>query len=464
MRTLTRTRLGIAIAMMAALAGCSGPCDKLDSINGPTLNANGVDLTTYVAVGTSLSSGFESGGVVDRHQVHSFPSIFARQIGKSVEILGGTGTFTQPTINQDGIPALLEIKSYSPLIIDAIGRTTGIPTNFSQNFPYHNMGIPGAWLVDLADSSNYQADLAPVHRSNPTFINIIQRGRGTVLAQALLLQPTIMSLEYGANEVLGPTADPNYGSPGQGGIAPDNLTGTRYALQMTQALDAIHTALPGTRIAVFNVPDVTSIPLFTTFPAFTVSLTTGQPVPLVGAGGPLQVGDLISLRAGPLIAGGTGIPAGGYNYLNPSAGSNGQPLPESLILRAAEVAATRAQISEINAVVDSVSTRPFVAKVDLAGLLATIATSGISLGGATYTNDFVTGGLFGLDGVHPNDLGYALMANTMIESINLKFGCFVPPVNALAYASTNASAVAPVRDRYPLVRGLDESFRMLFGR
>src|SRR5215471_7662945 len=127
MRTLTRTRLGIAIALMAALAGCSGPCEKLDSINGPGLNANGVDLSTYVAVGTSLSSGYESGGLVDRHQVHSFPSIFARQIGKTVDVVGGSGTFTQPTMNQDGIPALLEIKSFSPLIISTPGGRPARP-------------------------------------------------------------------------------------------------------------------------------------------------------------------------------------------------------------------------------------------------------------------------------------------------------------------------------------------------
>ena len=462
MRTLTRTRLGIAIALIAALAGCSGPCDKLDSINGPTLNANGVDLSTYVAVGTSLSSGFESGGLVDRHQVHSFPSIFARQIGKSVEIAGGSGSFTQPTIDQDGIPPLLKIKSYSPLVIDNTGRLVGAPTN-GQPFTFHNMGIPGAWLWDLADTSNYHATTSPVQRSNFTFVNIVQRRRGTVLAQALELQPTIMSLEYGANEVLGYAADPNRGGAGQGGTNPPDSTGVMYARLMTQALDAIHTAVPNTRVAVFNVPDVTAIPFFTTFPAFTVSLTTGQPVPLVGAGGQCGVGDLILLPAASLIAAGTGIPAGGYNYLNPGAGSNGQALPEALILRAAEVAATQTQIAQMNMVVDSVSLRPFVAKVDLHGLLATIATSGLSLGGADYTNDFVTGGLFSLDGVHPNDLGYALMANTMIDAINLKFSCFVPPVNPLSYGSANASALSPVRDHYPLVRGLDESFRMLFG-
>jgi hypothetical protein len=203
MRHLTRTRLGLAITLIAALAGCSGPCDKLDSINGPTTNANGVDLSTYVAVGTSLSSGFESGGVVDRHQIHSFPSLFARQIGKTVDIAGGSGTFTQPTINQDGIPALLEIKSYSPLIINNTGRSTGIPTNFSQNFAYHNMGIPGAILLDLVDTTHYHNTVPPVNRQELHLLQYHPAHAWDGLAQALSLQPTIMSLEYGANEILG---------------------------------------------------------------------------------------------------------------------------------------------------------------------------------------------------------------------------------------------------------------------
>lgn len=455
MRTLTRTRLGFAIALMAALAGCSGPCDKLDSINGPTLNANGVDLTTYVAVGTSLSSGFQSGGIVDRHQIHSFPALFAHQIGKTVQI-DGHGDFTQPTVNFDGIDTLKEIKSYSPLIINAVGRTLGSPTNFAQNFAYHNMGIPGAILVDLVDSSFYHPPANPV-RNNFTFMNLIQRGRGTVLQQALSLAPTIMSVEYGANEILGPAATQ--------GVAPAPATSAVYAGVMTTAINAIHAASPGTRVALFNVPDVTTIPFFTTLPPLPRDLSTGQPVALIGANGPLQPGDLVLLPAGAVIARtGLGVATGVLTELNPQVPGIGVPLPESAILRLAEVTATQGVIAQLNLVVDTVSTRPYVTKVDLNALLSTIATSGISIGGAEYTNEFIRGGLFSLDGVHPNDLGYALMANTMIDAINAKFGCFVPPVNVLAYASTNASAVSPVMDRYPLVQGLDESFRMLFGR
>jgi hypothetical protein len=453
MRHVTHTRLGVAIALMATLAGCSGPCDNIDSINAPTLNANGVDLTTYVAVGTSLTSGYQSGGVVDRHQVHSYPAIFAIQIGKTVDILGGAGTFTQPTINFDGIPALSEIKSYSPLIINNAGRTTGAPTNLGQNFAYHNLGIPGAILIDLVDTTFYHPPATPI-RNNFTYFNIIQRGRGTILAQALSLAPTIMSVEYGANEILGPAATQ--------GVAPNPGTVSIYQPAMTAAFNGIHAALPGTKVALFNVPDVTAIPFFTTLSPFTRNATTGVPMPLVGVNGPLTPDDLVLLSGGPQIAAGTGIPAGGINYLNPPAGSNGQPLPENFILRAAEVTDTRAVITQLNAVIDSVSTRPFVAKVDLKGLLGTIATTGISIGGTLYTDEFITGGLFSLDGVHPNDLGYALMANTMIDAINARFGCFVPPVNPLTYATTNASALQPVRDKYPLVQGLDESFRMLY--
>src|SRR5262245_45774844 len=157
MRSSKRTRIGLGIALVALLAGCEGPCEKIASIDGPKLSANGVDLSTYVAVGTSLSAGTQSDGLVDRHQVHSFPSIFARQIGKTVQI-DGQGTFAIPTANQDGFPKpLLEIKSYSPLIISRAGRTGGVPTNGSQNFAYHNMGIPGALLFDLVDSSFYHS-------------------------------------------------------------------------------------------------------------------------------------------------------------------------------------------------------------------------------------------------------------------------------------------------------------------
>jgi hypothetical protein len=450
-----RIRLGLVLALAAALAGCEGPCSSLKSINGPTLSANGLDLTTYVAVGTSLSSGYQSSGLVDRHQVHSFPSLFARQIGKTVETSGGSGTFTQPTCSFDGIPALLEIKSLKPLVISNQGRTTGAPTNLAQGTAYHNMGIPGALMVDLVDTTHYHASVAPVFRTDYTYFNLIQRGRGTILSQALSLHPTLMSIEYGANEVLGPTTS---------GIAPSTLTGPAYAQLMTAALNAIHTLSPTTKVAVFNVPEVTSIPYFTTFPPFTLNVVTGQPTPLIGASGPLTADDLVLLPAGTLLAAGTGFPTNGANYITGAGVGNGQPLPESLILRSTEKGTAASQIAAINAVVDSVSLRPWVAKVEIHDYFATIKADGIRIGANHYTTDFVKGGLFSLDGVHPNDLGYALMANRLIQGVNARFGSAIPEVNPAQYAGTTASRATPTMDTfYPAdLAGMSESFSILF--
>jgi hypothetical protein len=455
-----RIRLGVLLALAAALAGCQGPCSKIEKINAPVLNANGVDFSTYVAVGTSLSSGYQSGGLVDRHQIHSFPSLFARQIGKTVSLSGGLGMFTQPTINLDGIPPLLTIKRYSaPVLIDTTEQVRGAATNFTQATAYHNLGIPGSILLDLLFPTHYQAPpTAPVFRTNYVYFDHVLRGQGTVLAQALSLAPTLISLEYGANEVLGPTA--------QLGIAPSAATGAGYAQLMTGALNTIHGTLPGTRVAVFNVPDVTSIPFFTTFPAATVSATTGLPLPLVGVNGPLLTGDLVLLSAGPLIATGTGIPTGGVNFVYPAAGSNGQPLPENKILRVAEVADTRTEIAKMNAVVDSVATRPFVTRVDMAGFLGGISANGIRVGANVYTSAFIRGGLFSLDGVHPNDLGYALMANLLIDAVNTRFGSSIPRVNVAEFASPNASRARPTGESpYPAsLAGLQESLDLLYPR
>lgn len=54
--------------------------------------------------------------------------------------------------------------------------------------------------------------------------------------------------------------------------------------------------------------------------------------------------------------------------------------------------------------------------------------SGIFVDGVAVDGDFITGGLFSLDGVHLTPRGYALTANEIIKKINGTFGSTVPPV------------------------------------
>ncbi len=434
MHTSMRFRLGPVLALSLALAGCQGPCSKIESITAPPLASGGADFTTYVAAGTSISAGWQSGGLVDRHQVRSFPALFARQIGKTVQT-DGQGSFTLPTYDRDGFPQLLHIVSYSPLIITNTGRTTGNPVNLGQAGAYHNMAVPFAIAFDFGDESFYYNSTVHPAVAIPLFDNIV-RHAGTIAASALSRAPTFMTWEYGSNEVLGPTS---------GGAAAATNTGETYTVILNASLNAIHGVLPNTKIAVFSVPDVTSVPFVTTLSPFTVSLTTGQPLPLVGATGVLQQGDFVLLTASTLIATtGTGIPAGGYNYLNPSVPSNGQPLPEYLILRAAEAAQTRTEVTEMNAAIAAqVAARPYVALVDLNGILNDISVNGLNIGGTLYTTDYITGGLFSLDGVHPNDLAHAVLCNALIDAVNARFTAGVHRVNPLDWATPSSSSLRP---------------------
>lgn len=439
MHTSMRFRIGLALALAAVGTGCS----RIEPINAPASTFGSLDVTSYVAAGTSLSAGYQSGGLVDRHQVRAFPAIFARQIGKTVQ-LDGRGTFTQPVYDRDGFPQLLHIVSYSPLVLSGTGRTTGNPVNLAQAGAYHDMGIPFAIAFDFVDTTLYYNSSVHPPVAIPFFENIARR-RGTIAAQVFSRAPTFITWEYGMNEVLGPAVT---------GAAASTSTAEQYAPVLNASLDAIHAALPATRVAIFNVPSPTTIPFANTLSPFTVSLTTGQPLPLVGVDGPLQAGDLVLLSASTTIATtGTGIPAGGYNYLNPSVPSNGQPLAENYILRGAEVTQTQTEIAEMNAAIAAqVAARPWVAMVDLHALYQDIGTNGIVLGGTRYTTDFITGGIFSLDGVHPNDLAHAVIANAVIDAVNARFGASIRRANPLEWATPSSSAARPAfpdRRAYP---------------
>jgi lysophospholipase L1-like esterase len=59
-------------------------------------------------------------------------------------------------------------------------------------------------------------------------------------------------------------------------------------------------------------------------------------------------------------------------------------------------------------------------------------TKGIVYNGASYSNTYITGGAFSLDGIHPNGRGYALIANEFVRVINARFNSNLPFVDVNA--------------------------------
>ncbi len=127
------------------------------------------------------------------------------------------------------------------------------------------------------------------------------------------------------------------------------------------------------------------------------------------------------LPASAALAQGDGIP--------PSLGGSGNPLADVFVLDVDEIGIISQRILDFNDVIATEAQGAGAALVDTYTLLQDAAANGILIGGIEFTSDFLSGGLFSYDGVHPTSLGYGAVANEFIRSINRTFGAAIVPVD-----------------------------------
>ncbi|HET9226653.1 MAG TPA: SGNH/GDSL hydrolase family protein [Thermoanaerobaculia bacterium] len=367
------------------------------------VDTGNADFSRYVAVGDSLTAGFMSGGLGRTAQIDSYPILIFRQT------TGQTSGFEQPLVSDPGIPAVLELKSLSPLIIGP-KPGAGQPLNLNLQRPYNNLAVPGA---DVHDAVATVTDNGGLH-------DLILRGLGTQLQQAIALNPTFATVWIGNNDVLGAALS---------GRVIEGVTITPVAQFEADFRTVVNAfASRGVEMAIANIPDVAGIPYVTTIPFVVVNPATNQPVivngnvvPLIGPNGLLTPNDRVLLTARAELAQGKGIPV--------ALGGSGQPLSDAVVLSAAEISTITARIAAYNNFIRSEATRVNAAHVDMNAVFREIATTGFPVGGIVLTENFLTGGIFSYDGVHPNAIGYALVANLFLEAINDQFDGEIPLVN-----------------------------------
>jgi lysophospholipase L1-like esterase len=380
------------------------------------VDTGSADFTRYVAVGDSLTAGFMSGSLNQAAQSNSYPVLIWRQA------TGQTSGFEQPLVTNPGIPATLELRSLSPLVIaPKAGR--GNPANLNLPRPYNNLAVPGA---DIHDVVATVTDNGGLH-------DLILRGQGTQLQQAVFLKPTFSTIWIGNNDVLAAATS---------GRVIEGVTITpvaQFEADFKTIVGAI--ASTGAKMAIANVPDVAGIPFVTTIPNIVVNPATSQPViingstvPLIGPNGPLGPNDRVLLTATTELAQGKGIPV--------QLGGSGQPLSDAAVLDAGEIATINARVAAYNAIIGSVANAAGAALVDINAAFRDLATRGINVGGITFTKSFLTGGVFSYDGVHPTAFGYAYIANLFLDAINDKFGGDIPFVDLYPFLFGTSAAAA----------------------
>jgi len=173
----------------------------------------------------------------------------------------------------------------------------------------------------------------------------------------------------------------------------------------------------GATLVVANVPDVTVIPFLTPAEEVTaeVAAQTGLPASVVGALLGIGPGDFVTPDAFGLIPGILASTLPG-------------PLPGNVVLDAGEVAQIRAATAAYNAIIAAEPKKRDAALVDIHGFLNRVKADGLVVGERRLTIGFL-GGLFSLDGIHPTNTGYALIANKFIHALNGHFAAGIPRVD-----------------------------------
>jgi hypothetical protein len=114
------------------------------------------------------------------------------------------------------------------------------------------------------------------------------------------------------------------------------------------------------------------------------------------------------------------------------------PWPDALILDADEITSATNAVNSFNSIIASVAAAKGAALVDFNGFFNNVKANGIVIAGEKYTADYIAGDIFSLDGVHPSDRGYGIVANEYIKVINASFGMNVPLVNVSALPKLSA--------------------------
>jgi hypothetical protein len=396
-----------------------------------------IDPRRIVAIGDDFAAGAADGALYAAAQTLSLPALLAAHLGGE--------PILQPLVSDAGLSldgsdaGRLRLLSLEPIAL--VREEAGTPLVPSPGRPFDNLGVPGALISEalVAESS------ATSSLGNP-FFDLVLGGRGTFAEQAVELDPTLVLLWIGTSDVLGFVA-----AGGDPDLAPGLPTpvGT-FAIAYEALLEALLATTD--QVVLFTIPDPRSMPIARAVPGIVLDPDTGQPVmitviepvidpvtgepvvdpvtgdtllaqrqstvPLLGPAGPLAPGDLVLLDALPLLEQGIGIPA--------PVGGTGASLPDRAVLDAAERIDVGVAVAGYNQTIAALAADRDLALVDVHALVEALAAGNFVSDGVLLAGDYAVGQAFSLDGATFTPKGYGVVANLVIDALDLRYMASVP--------------------------------------
>jgi len=398
----------------------------------PAVTHGSANFSIYVAVGNSLTSGYSSGALSRNGQLNSYPVMLAGQMKAA-----GGGNFKMPLMQEgngnDGAGNPMLVLSLVNGSLAPVRDEPATPLdNVSAAGPYNDVAAPGARSVDMV-----QPEYSLLNPFLERFS--LQPGVSTMISEAMRNNPTFFTAWIGSNDVLGYATSGGVGQVAPPIPSPGDITDTS---QFRGALNLAISQLTsgGAKGVIANIPDVVSIPYFSTIPYNGLFLTAAQAAQLnlaysslptihfqeganafvvkdpTAPGGYRQIksGELVLLPYLPQIE------LDGYGSI--------YPLTDSMYLDATEIN----NIFNYTTWYNQVAQQYGLGLVDMNNYLKELQ-AGVIYDGQTLSASYITGGAFSLDGIHPTDRGYALITNQFISVINAEFRSHLNYVDVSQY-------------------------------
>ena len=406
LRRAALRRAAVGVLLTGALAGC----EHTDLVSPPRNAVNRTLFLSYVALGNSITAGFQSGGILDTTQAESFAAVLARQ---------ARTRYAFPAFRSPGCPPpIVNFQTQARL-----GGPSAPPCSLrdpaSITHALNNVAVPGAITLDPTSFTT---------EASNALTTLILGGK-TQVQRALDAAPTFVTIEIGNNDVLSAAGHgtvvpvPQIGSPG---VTPVDSVVAQYARMMAE-LNAARPKLQGVLFGVFNVTALPSL-----FPAESLYTNAVFQAEFTAAAGgsvtyvPNCAGThaLISIGIIQFWAG-AAIP----KIISCQPGVPAEPYGDFFVLDTAKQRVIESAIAGydayISAKADSLGWAYFDPNIALGALKASGAIPTLP-NFASATQPF--GAYITLDGIHPSALAHAVLANLLIQTINTKYSVAIDTV------------------------------------
>lgn len=415
----------------------------------PTPSAGEANFSKTIAIGGNFMAGVQDGALYKKGQQLSVPALMAEQfklVGGHIfnQVLmpddNGLGVNSKPWESQFVTPSKLRYKTdckgvtaLSPIknvisISGAVPYLTGIAGN-----GLHNLAVPYANLIDYFNPA--LGNSISSGNTNPFYNRIASNpGVSTLYNDIKAQAPTFFSAWLGMEDIY------NYASTG-GTSAPIPL-----ASAFSNTLDSILGTLTanGAKGVIANIPDFRSFPYYTLVKWDNADINQEQADELNDVYTPAGLSHIYFHpgRNGFIIddiaaSGGVRqLKEGEYITLSVPLDSMKcdkygllvKTINNRYALDSNEIYKIDQAINSYNAVIAQKAAQYNLALVDMHRFFNTVV-SGIKWNGADFNATFVSGGFFSLDGYHPNQKGYELIANEFLKAINQKYNAVIPTIH-----------------------------------